>query len=470
MTPTPTFFGTSLTRWGWLISSACLYFLLGYNTARPQFSVLIGLYLFLLWSYSLRIRPLLNKSLVDSELPKNVDRFLFSTAVFYRLLLLLAMPALSEDYARFIWDGRLWLNGINPFSYLPVELMAGGATASFTPDSQLYQLLNSPNYYTVYPPLNQALFALAAGLSPHSLPGSVIWLRAPILLAEIGSLWLMVQLLRRAGRDPNLALLYGLNPLVILELTGNVHFEAVMLFFVLLAIWLWQHYGQTKWGLVLSAGALALGICTKLLPLMLLPVVIAQLGWRRGLTYSAIVGGFVALLFLPFFDLDMVRNMLKSLDLYFRMFEFNASIYYLIRTVGYWLTGYNVLSQIGLWLSVFTTITLLRIAFWRKHPPAVRVLWMLTIYFAMATTVHPWYITSLVTVAVFTVTNRWQFQYPLLWSGLVWLSYSAYRQMPVREDNTLLVIEYGAVFALLSLEIYRYTLTHRHHAQTPVEV
>jgi alpha-1,6-mannosyltransferase len=470
MTLAPTLLRTSLIRWGWLILSACLYLLLGYNTTRSQFSILIGLYLLLLWSYSLRIRPLLASSLTDKTLSKNLDRFLFSAAVFFRFLLLLDMPALSDDYARFIWDGRLLLAGINPFNYLPVELMAGGVATSFVPDPSLYQLLNSPNYYTVYPPLNQALFALATELSPHSLLGSVIWLRVPILLTEIGSLWLMGRLLSRAGRDPNLALLYGLNPLVILELTGNVHFEAVMLFFVLLAVWLWQRYGDTNQGLLLSAGALALAICTKLLPLLLLPVIVAQLGWRRGIQYSAVVGVVTILLFLPFFDSDMIRNMLESIDLYFRMFEFNASIYYLIRAVGYWLMGYNVLSKIGLWISIFTTITLISIAFWRRHPPVVRVLWMLTIYFAMATTVHPWYITSLVMVTVFTVTHHWQFRYPLLWSGLVWLSYSAYRQASVREDNALLIIEYGTVSVFLVLEIYRYNITCQHHAQTPVEV
>ena len=470
MTLTPTLFRTSLIRWGWLASSSCFYLLLTYNTNRSQFTVLIGIYLLLLWSYSLRVRPILINRLSDSGLTQKPDRFLFSSAVFFRLLLLLAMPALSDDYARFIWDGRLLLDGINPFHYLPVELMAGGVAPTFLPDPALYQLLNSPNYYTVYPPLNQALFALAAGLSPHSLLGSVVWLRIPILLAEVGSMWLMVRLLRRAKRNPNLALLYALNPLAILELTGNVHFESVMLFFVLLALWFWQRYGETNRGLLLSAGALALAICTKLLPLLLLPVIVATLGWRPGIRYAILVSGFTGLLFLPFFNLDMIRNMLESIDLYFRMFEFNASIYYLIRAVGYWLVGYNVLNKIGLWLSAITTVTLFSIAFSKKYPPAVRVLWMLTVYFAMATTVHPWYITSLVAVAVFTVTDRWLFRYPLLWSGVVWLSYSAYRQTHVREDNTLIIIEYGAVSILLVLEIYRYNVTLKDHAQTPVEV
>ena len=178
----------------------------------------------------------------------------------------------------------------------------------------------------------------------------------------------------------------------------------------------------------------------------------------------------MALLFLPFLDIQMVRNLLESIDLYFRMFEFNASIYYLIRGVGYWLTGYNVLSTIGLWISVFTAGTIWTLAFRRSHPPATRILWMITVYFAMATTVHPWYVSSLVMVAVFCVTDRWQFRYPLLWSGTIWLSYSAYRQLPVREDNLLLTVEYGTVLAILLLDLYRYTASRKAHAKTPAEV
>ncbi len=314
------------------------------------------------------------------------------------------MPALSDDYARFIWDGRLLLHGINPFRYLPVELMAGGLVPDGIVDPALYQVLNSPNYYTVYPPVDQLIFALAAWISPTNPLGSVVALRLPIILAELGTLWLMTTLLKKSRRNPNLALLYGLNPLIILELTGNVHFEAVMIFFALLAVYLWQQHRQ-----VLSAAALALAIASKLLPLIALPLVMAHTGWQQGMRYSLIVLAFVGVLFIPFFNLPLLMNMLESIDLYFRKFEFNASLYYLIRELGYWLEGYNVLGRVGLWLSLVTAAGILAIAFARRFPLSVRLLWMLTLYLAMATTVHPWYITSLVAVAIFVASPAYTF-------------------------------------------------------------
>lgn len=462
MTLLPPVFATSATRWGWLILSACLYALLGYTTPRGQFSMLIGLYALLMWGYSLRIRPLLLTSYDEVAEP---DRFLFGAAILFRVLLILAMPALSDDYARFIWDGRLLLQGINPFRYLPVELMAGGLVPDGLVDPALYQALNSPNYYTVYPPVNQVIFALAAWISPDSPLGSVVVLRLPIILAELGTLWLMTKLLKKSRRNPNLALLYGLNPLIILELTGNVHFEAVMIFFVLLAVYLWQKHSP-----VLSAAALALAVATKLLPLITLPLVVAYAGWQRGVRYSLLVVGFVTLLFVPFFDVALLMNMLESIDLYFRKFEFNASLYYLIREVGYWLEGYNVLGRIGLWLPLLTAAGILAIAFARTFPLSVRLLWMLTLYLAMATTVHPWYITSVVAGSVFVASPVYSVRYMLFWSALVWLSYSAYRTNPVHEDPMLLALEYSFVATFFVIDTRRYLTTRRTHAQTSAEV
>ncbi|NID11324.1 hypothetical protein [Fibrivirga algicola] len=459
--PNP-FSATPALRWGWLLLSACLYGLLGYATPRGQFPMLIGLYTLLMWGYSLRAQPLL---LATTDATAAPDKFLAGSAIVFRLLLLLAMPALSDDYARFIWDGRLLLNGVNPFRYLPVELMAGGVAPDAHIDPTLYQLLNSPNYYTVYPPVDQLLFALAAWIAPTNAASSVVALRVPIILADLGTLWLMIRLLTRNGRNPNLAFLYGLNPLIILELTGNVHFEAIMIFFTLLAVYLWQVHRR-----VLSAAALAMAIATKLLPLIALPVIIAHIGWPRGIRYAALVLGLVGVLFIPFFDVSLLLNMLESIELYFRKFEFNASLYYLIREAGFWLEGYNILGRIGLWLSLATTVGLLVIAFARVFPVWVRILWMLTLYLAMATTVHPWYITSLVAASIFVASPAYSIRYMLVWSGLVWLSYSAYRTDPVQEDHMLLLVEYGIVFTLFVIDTRRYLTTHRTYAQTSAQV
>lgn len=436
----------SVLRILWLIASATLYLVLAYGVPRQQFGLLIGLLTGLFLGYAF-VLP--SPSLPKGKGVMAIDRFLFISALLFRLLLLFATPQLSDDIYRFVWDGRLLAHGYNPYLYLPNQLLNTPIAAVCGLDNSLFRQLNSPNYFTVYPPVNQVLFGMGSYMAPGILPDSfianVIWMRIPLVLCEIGSLWLMVKILRRLRINPNLALLYGLNPLVIIELTGNLHFEAVMIFFSLLAVWLLM---QNR--LLLSAGALALAIGTKLLPLLLLPLAVHYLGWRKGVLYSLLTGVVAAALFAPFASVELVRNVLSSINLYFQKFEFNASVYYVLRAVGYWIKGYNAIERIGFWLSITTTLSILWIAFrWRTVPVSVQLIATLTLYFAFATTVHPWYITTLIAASVFT-----RFRYPVVWSALIPLSYYTYHTQPYNENLWLTTAEYAIVVVVLIAELW----------------
>ena len=62
-----------------------------------------------------------------------------------RLMLLFSFPNLSDDIFRFIWDGRMCSLGINPYGYLPSEIVDNHAALG----AELYSELNSPNYFTI---------------------------------------------------------------------------------------------------------------------------------------------------------------------------------------------------------------------------------------------------------------------------------------------------------------------------------
>ena len=380
-------------------------------------------------------------------------------ALAFRLLWLPAQPALSDDVYRFRWDGLLVAHGVSPFQYRPDELIADGARTAL-PDAatrtrvlpelqQLYRQLNSPHYYSVYPPVCQAIFGAAARLFPTSEQGFVTSLRVAVLLAEGGTAWLLLALLPALGWPAERALRYLLHPLVVVELTGNLHFEALSICFVLLAIWLLH---RQQW--VRSAGALGLGVAAKLLPLLALPLLVRRLGWRRFASYVALMGGTLLILFTPFISVALVVNISRSLNLYFRSFEFNASFYYLLRAVGYHLTTYNEIARIGPALALTAALLGLGLA-WRERRPALAtlpgaLLLLLTGYYALATTVHPWYITPLVALAPFT-----RFRYPLVWGGAAVLSYAAYRTSAYTENLWLVGLEYGLVYAVLAWELFK---------------
>ncbi|MCR9101934.1 MAG: hypothetical protein NXI25_18395 [bacterium] len=366
-------------------------------------------------------------------------------AVAARLIILPAMPQLSDDVYRFIWDGRLLLSGINPFEHLPAYYQAlPNPPAGLTED--LFRQLNSPEYFTIYPPVAQAVFGISCWLAPDSIYGSTLLMKAFLLLSDIGTIVFLPQLLRVMGLLPKRALWYLLNPLILIETIGNLHFEGVMICFLVLSFW-WLH--QQKWWA--SAVAMALAIAAKLLPLLFLMFLIPLLGWKRSLQYFTLLGGVLLLLFAPLLGEAFLNGFGSSLDLYFRRFEFNASVYYLLRWVGFQWTGYNQIAIIGpaLALGTFTGVALMAVrAGYRSLrdealglPGLIRYcLAAILLYLAFTPTVHPWYVALPLMLCTFT-----PYRFPVLWSGLMMLTYANYAGAAYQEHLWLVALEYGAV-------------------------
>ena len=430
-----------------MLLSGGAYLGLAYATPRTDFAQVAGLFAVALLAYAWLLRSRLSW------------RWGVGAALLFRLLWLPALPALSDDLYRFRWDGILVAHGTNPFRFRPDEIIADGARTAI-PDAarrsqalpelqQLYRQLNSPHYYSVYPPVCQFIFGAAARLFPTSEAGFAGTLRVLILAAEAGVAALLLALLAAWGAPLDRALRYLLHPLVVVEITGNLHFEGIMVFFVLLALWLLSRH---RW--LASALALGLGVATKLLPLLALPLLVRRLGWRRTTAYAALCLGTFVLLFSPFISVELAANFSRSLRLYFRSFEFNASIYYLLRSLGYWLTSYNQITLIGPLLALVSAIAGLVLAWRERHHTLAALpqtlLLMLTAYYACATTVHPWYLTLLIGLSVLS-----RFRYPLVWGGLAILSYSAYATSLYQENLALVALEYAVVIVVFSLEIVR---------------
>ncbi|HAA15514.1 MAG TPA: hypothetical protein DCE41_28940 [Cytophagales bacterium] len=422
--------------WGIAGVSLGLYWLFYYTLERQDTTNLLTLYLGLFTLYTL-----------SYSLVKNAQevRFFIAIAIAARLLSFGGMPVLSDDIYRFLWDGYLLGAGENPFVKLPSEYMAEGvAIPGLT--QELFSLLNSPEYHSVYPPFCQGIYWLAVKISPSSWLGATIVIRVFLLLAEIGSIYLISKLLAKYKKPPGPVLLYALNPLVILEFTGNLHFEALVIFFLLLAVYLLKTKRR-----VLSSVAFGLAVITKLLPLMFLPLFFKRLKLDRAVLYYSIVGGVVGLSFLPFLSRDFIMGLGDSLGLYFSNFEFNASIYYLVREVGYSTVGYNIIQSAGTVLAVISLSSILAFVLLEKPrrsslPKAF--IWVLSIYLLFTTTVHPWYVLPLVAYCTLT-----RFRFPIVWSLLIIVSYTGYTDTGFQENLWLVALEYIIVAGFVFFEL-----------------
>jgi hypothetical protein len=229
-------------------------------------------------------------------------------AVLLRLLFLPVVPSLSDDYHRYIWDGRVQLEGVNPYLYEPRAPIF---------DDVPYAgrgLINHPELRTVYPPLLQASFLGVAAVDravrgawggggaagggagggpagAESLPGGspipFKLLFGAFDLATAAAVWWLAGARRRAAAT----VLYLLCPAVILQTWESVHVEAAAVFFVVLAAALLVHRRDASAGV-----ALGLAVALKVTPLALLAP--ALLGGRA--KPARLLAGFVPALVIPY--------------------------------------------------------------------------------------------------------------------------------------------------------------------------
>ena len=417
--------------------SAILYFLFAYHIHRSDFTNVFVIYAALFLLFLGIYQPKKNNFLI-----------LASVGILFRIIFIVAIPNLSQDFYRFIWDGRMLLNGFNPYLFTPESFIQNGEL----PINQAQELykgmgqLNGSNF-TNYPPINQLCFVLANLFSSNSILGSVIVMRIQIILADIGILYFGKKLLEQLHLPVSAIFLYFLNPFIIIELTGNLHFESVMLFFLVWSLYL-LHAGKWK----TAAVVLACSIAVKLIPLFFLPLFYQRFKLKQLIIFYGIILTTVVLLYLPFFNAAFITNYTQSVGLWFKTFEFNASFYYLARAIGYQISGYNQIAVIGKIIPLLVISIILIITFFRENKTSIQLitamLFSLSIYFFLSTTVHPWYVASLVLLSIFT-----KFRFALVWSFIIILSYHAYANNVFNENLRVVGLAYTLLFLFIFWEI-----------------
>ncbi len=424
-----------------VLLSTLFYITFGYDLDRTDFLKLLILYLALFF---------LCYKLIQFE--KWNFKFLAVSGILFRLGLFFATPNLSQDFYRFIWDGQMLNLGMSPYLHLPKDLIA--ENNQFMPNAM--ELVSgmgnlSAANYSNYPPLNQLIFGLSTLLAGKSITGAILVMRMTIILSDLGILYFGRKLLQKLNRSTHLIFWYFLNPLVILELTGNLHFEGVMLFFFVWSIYLLYN---EKWQL--AAIVYALSISIKLVPLLFLPLFISYLGFKKSLLFYAVVGLSSLIMVFPFFSLDFLENYTHTVGLWFSNFEFNAGFYNLVKNTAVQFNAkpWELIKDYGKITPVVVIVVVGLFTFLRDNKKTVAfltsMLWVLTVYYFLSATVHPWYIIFLVLLTLFT-----EFRFPLVWSLSVVLSYWAYSVAGFKENYLLLTIEYLAVYGFMTYEIVR---------------
>ncbi len=228
----------------------------------------------------------------------------FVAALLFRVIVAFGPPSLSDDVYRYVWDGRVQVQGFHPYEYSPDD------PALIELRDENWAAINHPELKTIYPPLAEILFRVVAwfGLGPFGFK---------LLMGIVDCLVVLAldRLLRAVSLPRGRVVLYAWNPLAILETGGSGHLEPVGVLFTLVAgIWIIRRRG---W---LSTLPLAAGIHIKLLPAVLLPAAL-----RRGrLPALAILAVAICIPFLPYLSGPWIGAGLFD---YAERWEYNATLF-----------------------------------------------------------------------------------------------------------------------------------------------
>ena len=149
-------------------TSVILYWIFAYDLERTAYSKLVLLYT-LLWILFY----------VFIKYSKSNLKFLTAISFVFRAIFILAIPNLSQDFYRFIWDGQMLGIGFNPYLTTPEYQMSIGMLSDFPNQEALFSGMGSLNasHFTNYPPINQLCFYIANLFPGQSILSSVIWLK-----------------------------------------------------------------------------------------------------------------------------------------------------------------------------------------------------------------------------------------------------------------------------------------------------
>ncbi len=207
--------------------------------------------------------------------------FLMGLAVAMRAALLFAPPH-STDIYRYIWDGRVQAHGVNPYAHVPAD----PALAPLR-DEAIYESVNRKEYApTIYPPMAQAVFLLAARAGETATA-----MKAAMLAFDALAVFALIGLLKARRLPAILASLYALHPLPIWEVAGSGHVDIVMIAFMLLAF-----LAAEKGARFASGAALAASVLSKYFTLALAPALYRRWDWKTPAGFAAAAG----LLYLPY--------------------------------------------------------------------------------------------------------------------------------------------------------------------------
>lgn len=368
----------------------------------PGFSGLAGIQLYVVIFLFLSALYLGGVVLVLKTIPNEATSWgligiIIFLSIIFRISLLPSEPTvLSKDMYRYIWDGRVQQNGINPYQYPP-----GADELEKMRDDRIFPNINRKDYPTLYPAGAQVFFRIF-----HALVGdSVTGFKAIMVLFDTLTVLVLIALLQNHGLNLARIIIYAWNPLVIFEI------------------------------------ALALTAAVKMYPALLLSAFLNRGGRIKGLITFFLT---ILLLYLPFIGAGNKISGFLPVYLKDPYESFNLGLKYLLMHLIPGLEYYR------LSLVFITVLAMAGLVVFLKNKEDSEVFWyayFLTglLLILMPASLHPWYVILIIPFLTIYPNAAW-----LIFTCTVTLSYLKYTSPRGIMPTWILLVEYLPLFALLA--------------------
>ena len=317
-------------------------------------------------------------------------------AIALRVVLLPMEP--GDDLWRYLWEGRIQQHGFNPY----VESPDSTELVDLREDD--WWQINHPESAAIYPPATELVFAALAHFVPATAQSraSVLLFKIIFTLADLATIALLLHLIGGAERHRTAAW-YAWSPAVAYACAGAGHFDSLMLLTLTAAVLALdrataQNETRPAWSwALLSAACLGLAIACKLVPVFLLPVWFFALRRRAAALLVSIA--IPAALTLPYGGPAIV---LKPLLAFADVTRFNDLVW------G-WIEAVTIANPYGRnWpFTLALAVAVAGIAWkfradWRRS-----ALWVLGAVLLLSPTLHPWYVTWILPLAIWRGQAAW---------------------------------------------------------------
>lgn len=346
--------------------------------------------------------------------------------------LLFAPPALSDDVYRYLWEGRILVEGFNPYELPPTHHTLAPLR------DEVWRQVNHRSLASIYPPIAQAMFAAM------ELLGGYVWLPKLFALLVQGGAIVLIAIVRDDSRSP---FALGLNPLLLCEGPLNGHFDLLVGVLLLLVAW-----GLTRRRVAEAFVAAFLAVGLKAVGLVLVPLFARRPRWL-----IAVVACSAALL-LPMAFATPLADAASGVGQFASKWRGNDGAYSLI----VWLTT-SILPLNGtdrdperiaravvllLWLAVALVVVA------RRPAPLAGARVLVWVALLLSPQVHPWYLAWMLPIEVACGGFA-----GLVWSASIWTAYAPLDRWVADRvwtaEPALAVFQYGTVALALFYEWYR---------------